>query len=251
MFVHRRLTDGDIYFLSNRTERPLSTYGVFRVAGRLPELWHADTGATDRVSYRTESGRTIVPLRLEPNESVFVVFRELATAPSAAVPERRETRLTTLEGKWDVAFPPDLGAPATITLDHLGSWSDNPDSGVKYFSGTATYRKSIDVPGGWIGDGRTIVLHLGEVRELAEVFVNGRSLGIAWHPPYDVDITGALTSGLNTLEIKVTNLWVNRLIGDRQPGATKYTFTVSPTYKPDAPLRPSGLVGPVTLSRAN
>ena len=93
------------------------------------------------------------------------------------------------------------------------------------------------------------MLDLGNVRELAEVSVNGRSLGIAWHPPYKVDMTSAVRSGTNTLEVKVTNLWVNRLIGDQQPGATKYTFTVMPTYKADAPLRSSGLLGPVTVEQ--
>jgi hypothetical protein len=68
-----------------------------------------------------------------------------------------------------------------------------------------------------------------------------------WHPPYKLDVTGAVKPGENTLEVKVTNLWVNRLIGDQQPGAKKYTFTVMPTYKADAPLRPSGLLGPVRL----
>jgi hypothetical protein len=91
------------------------------------------------------------------------------------------------------------------------------------------------------------MLDLGDVRELAEVSINGRPLGIAWHPPYRVDVTEAVKPGENTLEVKVTNLWVNRLIGDQQPGAKKYTFTVMPTYKADAPLRPSGLLGPVRL----
>ena len=93
------------------------------------------------------------------------------------------------------------------------------------------------------------MLDLGEVRELAEVSMNGRSLGIVWHPPYRIDITTALKPGANALEIKVTNLWVNRLIGDQQPKATKFTFTVAPTYKADAPLRPSGLLGPVTIAQ--
>ena len=93
------------------------------------------------------------------------------------------------------------------------------------------------------------MLDLGEVRELAEVIVNGKSAGILWKPPYRADLTGLTQPGANTLEVRVTNLWVNRLIGDAQPGAKPITFTALKTYRADAPLRPSGLLGPVTLER--
>jgi hypothetical protein len=246
MFVHRRLADGDIYFLSNRGERPQNIDGTFRVSGKRPELWHSDTGLIEPVSYRTENGRTAVPLNLSANESVFVVFREPASAQTATVAGRRDRAVATLEGPWQVHFAPDLGGPDKTTFATLASWPDNGDPGVKYYSGTATYTKTIDVHEEWL-KGQRIVLDLGDVRELAEVSVNGRSLGIAWHPPYQIDATSAVKQGANTLEIKVTNLWVNRLIGDRQPGAKKYTFTVMSTYKADAPLRPSGLLGPVRI----
>lgn len=247
MFVHRRLSDGDVYFLSNRTDRPQRIEGVFRVDGKRPELWHADTGIIEPVSYRSESGRTKVPLSLGENESVFVVFREPASAPAAEVPVRRSAVLSTVAGPWEVRFAPALGAPDKTTLNQLASWTESPDAGVKYYSGTATYAKTIDVPAGWLEKGKRLTLDLGDVRELAEVSVNGRALGIAWHPPFEVDVTNALKPGANTLEIKVTNLWVNRLIGDQQPGAQKITFTVMSTYKADAPLRPSGLLGPVRV----
>lgn len=251
MFVHRRLTDGDFYFLSNRTERGLSINGSFRVSGKRPELWHADTALIEPVSYRIESGRTSVPLQLDANESVFVVFRQPASEQAVAIPATVESPLATLDGPWDVRFAPDLGAPDKITLARLASWTENGDSGVKYYSGTAAYSKTVDVPAAWVESGKRLTLNLGDVRELADVMVNGRSLGIAWHSPYKVDLTGAIKPGANTLEIKVTNLWVNRLIGDRQPGAKKFTFTVMPAYKADAPLRPSGLLGPVTISKMN
>jgi hypothetical protein len=247
MFVHRRLADGDVYFLSNRTEREQNIDGVFRVSGKRPELWHADTGQTEPVSYRAESGRTKVPLQLAANESVFVVFRQAASEQAVTVPARRETPVATLSGAWNVRFAPDLGAPEQTTLAQLASWSENADPSVKYYSGTATYNKTIDISADWLKTGERLTLDLGDVRELAEVSVNGRPLGIVWHPPYKVDVTEAIRLGANTLEVKVTNLWVNRLIGDQQPGAKKYTFTVMPTYKADAPLRPSGLLGPVRL----
>jgi hypothetical protein len=251
MFVHRRLSDGEIYFLSNRTGNPHKLNGVFRISGKRPELWHADTGIIEPVSYRIENGRTTVPLQLDANESVFVVFRQAASEPVVTIPAPQETQLAAIGGPWDVQFAPNLGAPEKITLPDLVSWTENSDPGVKYYSGTATYKKTITVPDAWIQRGQRLLLDLGEVRELAEVVVNGHSLGVVWHPPYQVDITRAVKPGANALEIKVTNLWVNRLIGDQQPGATKYTFTVMPTYKASAPLRPSGLLGPVRISQVN
>ena len=251
MFVHRRVADGEIYYLDNRTERAQDLNASFRVAGKRSELWHADSGRIEPVSYRVEDGRTTVPLHLDANESVFVVFRQPASTPAATVPPRRETPLATVPGPWKIRFAPNLGAPQEVTLDRLASWTENAEPGVKYFSGAATYTKTIDVPTAWLNGGQHLSLNLGEVRELAEVSINGRSLGIVWHPPYQIDVTDALKAGPNTLEIKVINLWVNRLIGDQQPGAKKYTFTVMPTYKADAPLRPSGLLGPVTILQLN
>ena len=247
MFVHRRLADGEIYFLSNRSERPQEFDGVFRISGKRPELWHADTGETEPVSYRMGNGLTTVPLRLGANESVFVVCRQPAFEQAVTIPAPQEAPLVTVDGAWHVRFAPDLGAPEKATFTRLASWAENSDPGVKYFSGTATYTKTIDVPVAWLKSGQRLTLDLGDVRELAEVSVNEHSLGVAWHPPYRVDITAAAKPGANTLEIKVSNLWVNRLIGDLQPGAKKYTFTVMPTYEADAPLRPSGLLGPVRL----
>jgi hypothetical protein len=251
MFVHRRLPDGEIYFLSNKSEHPQTIHAAFRVSGKRPELWHADSGTTEPVSYNIDNGRTRVLLRLDGNESVFVVFRSPTSAPSGTVPARSEKTLTRLDGTWEVRFAPNPGAPATVAFDRLASWSENVNPGVKYFSGTAAYQKAVDVPAAWIQKGQKLLLDLGDVRELAEVLLNGRSLGIVWHPPYKIDVTSAVKPGANALEIKVTNLWVNRLIGDQQPGATKVTFTAMPAYKADAPLRPSGLLGPVTLAQVS
>jgi hypothetical protein len=119
---------------------------------------------------------------------------------------------------------------------------------VKYFSGSATYSKTVDAPAGWFVSGAKLWIDLGEVKELAEVSVNAKPLGIVWKRPFRVDATGALTAGANVLEVKVTNLWVNRMIGDRQPSAPKqYTFTRPVFYKADSPLLPSGLLGPVRV----
>jgi hypothetical protein len=118
---------------------------------------------------------------------------------------------------------------------------------VRYFSGTATYRQTLRVPAGAAKAGKPLFLDLGEVHDVAEVVVNGTSAGVAWKAPYRVALTGLVKPGANTIEVRVTNLWVNRLIGDAQPGATPITFTTLKTYRADAPLRPSGLIGPVVL----
>jgi hypothetical protein len=126
--------------------------------------------------------------------------------------------------------------------------------GIRYFSGLATYTRDITVPATWRA-GQALWLDLGQVNEVAQVTLNGQVVGTAWHAPYRLDIAGAAHAGRNRLEVKVANLWINRLIGDAQPamqkpGAPKITFTALPTYRADAPLRPSGLIGPVTLERA-
>jgi hypothetical protein len=251
MFVHRRLADGDLYWVNNRNARVEILDASFRVTGKAPELWHANTGVTEPASYRIADGRTTVPLCLEPNDAVFVVFRRASAATSRTLPLQAETKLGTVQGSWDVAFQPDRGAPAKIRLDSLSSWSDNSDDGVKYFSGAGTYTKTIQAPAGWFKTGAKLWLDLGDVKNIAELSVNGRPLGILWKTPFRVDVTSALKPGANTLEIKVTNLWVNRLIGDQQPNVTKkYTYTAQQFYRADSLLLSSGLLGPVQFIRS-
>ncbi len=248
-FIHRKLPDGDLYFVDNRSNDGAQVEASFRVTGRVPQLWYSETGKIAPVSYTISDGRTTVPLKLGPWGSVFVVFREPATRNSWTAPAKVEKQLATIHGPWKVTFPPNWGAPPSITLDTLSSWSDNSDAGVKYFSGTGTYTKTIQAPASWFGHGAHIWINLGKVKNLAEVTVNGKPLGIVWHTPYQVDVTSALHPGSNTLTVKVTNAWVNRLIGDQQPNAAKkYTFTDYHPYRANSPLLPSGLLGPVTLN---
>jgi len=248
LFVHRKLADGDLYFVDNRNDRSEQVDASFRVTGKAPELWHAETGKTEPVSFKIADGCTTVPLKLEPWGTVFVVFRKPAREASRTLPTRTETLLATVDGPWKVNFQPDRGAPASISLDKLSSWSDNPDPGVKYFSGAGTYTKTIDVPSSWLENRMHLLIDLGEVKNLAEIAVNGKPLGIVWHAPYRVEATAALRPGANDISIKVTNAWVNRLIGDQQSdAATKYTFTIVKPYKSDSTLLPSGLLGPVAI----
>ena len=247
MFVHRKLADCDLYYVDNRETKPLQLDARFRVIGTAPELWRAETGAAQPVSYQISGNATAVPLNLAPNEAVYVVFRKPAAAPSATLAPPVETVLKTLDGPWQVSFEPGRAAPATARFDHLASWTENADPGVKYFSGAATYAHDLTVTRADLRTAGRIVLDLGDVRDLAEVRVNGTLVAAPWHPPYRADLTAALKPGANHLQITVVNTWVNRLIGDRQPGAPKITFTAIPAYKADAPLRPSGLIGPVRV----
>jgi hypothetical protein len=248
LFAHRKLVDGDLYFVDNRNDRSEHVDATFRVTGKAPELWHADTGKTEPASFKIADGRTTVPLKLEPWGSVFVVFCKSTTETSRTLPATTDKVLTTFDGPWKVSFQPDRGAPASISFDTLSSWSDNLDPGVKYFSGIGTYTKTIDVSADWLKNGAHLWIDLGSVKNLAEVAVNGKPLGLVWHAPYRVDATAALKLGTNELSIKVTNAWVNRLIGDEQPNAVKITFADDKPYRANSPLLPSGLMGPVTLN---
>ena len=252
LFVHRKLADGDVYFVDNRNDRDESVDATFRLTGKEAELWHPDTGTTEPASFQIANGRTTVPLHLEPWGTVFVVFRKAAKNTSRTLPKGAETTLTTVEGAWNVSFEANLGAPATATLDKLNSWSESTDEGVKYFSGKGTYTKTLDIPSEWIAKNSPVWIDLGDVKNLAEVSVNGKSLGIVWKTPFRVDATGALKAGKNTLEITVTDAWVNRIIGDRQPNVSKtYTFTSPKFYKADSKLVASGLLGPVKVIRVS
>ena len=248
LFVHRRLSDGDLYFLDNRSDHDATVDATFRVTGRVPELWYAETGKSKPTSYKIADGRTTVPLHFEPWGTVFVVFRQATKENSHSLSESVETQVATISGPWNVSFQPDRGAPPSVTLDTLTSWSDNADTGVKYFSGIGTYTKTLQAPADWFKNGAALWIDLGDVKNMAEVTVNGKSLGLVWHAPYRVDVTNALKPGANEITIKVTNAWVNRLIGDEQPGVEKkYTFADVKPYKANSPLLPSGLLGPVQV----
>jgi hypothetical protein len=247
LFVHRQLADGDAWFLANRLPREERFDAHFRVTGKQPELWHADTGTSEPISYRIENGETVVPMMMAPESSDFVVFRKPAKAPSLDVHKPTQVLLGTLNGPWALAFQPGRGAPAVLAMPELAALETSTNPGVKYFSGEVTYARAFKLPKGY-RRGHPLWIDLGTVRDLAQVTLNGKDIGTLWHAPYRVDVSGAVKRGTNALQVKVANTWVNRLIGDAQPGAAKITWTSDGTYRADAPLRPSGLIGPVTFS---
>lgn len=410
-WIHRVIDGADVYFFANQKPRSEELECAFRVSGKSPQLWHAETGVIEPAPvWREKGGYTVLPMRLEANESVFVVFSgdskaphlasvtpppayeivrqlpkivitkaryeavdgaggadvkakvaELISSGEFAIPATNGVfgdptslhvkRLVvdyTLDGKpmtrsvaenetlvlldtsipevpaayrvavvgaglelqafkagtyatshasgktteiqiasvpdpleisgaWNVKFQSGRGAPETAKFDSLASWSENADNGVKYFSGSAVYEKEFDVSADAIGTGKVARLSLGSVKEIAEVTLNGTSLGVWWKAPFEGDVTGILKAGKNTLQIRVTNLWVNRLIGDEQlpedmewngkpikkwpawfDAASEYplksrtskdrlTFTTWHHWYKDSPLMESGLIGPVRV----
>lgn len=409
--IHRAADGAELYFVSNQRYRREDAECAFRVSGKIPELWHPDTGQIEAAPvYRNEGGRTVVPLHFDPAGSVFVVFRrpetpsdhlvsitltgaeapkrpqveirrafygaangqqgadvtakvaemvadgnlsipasndaygdpvpnvvkslrveyvldgkpmqktagenetlELAAEPTGGfpayalasstsgtvltpwqpgvyeaktaqgrtvkIPVSEAGRALEVSGPWTLRFPSGWGAPAQVTLEKLISWPEHSDPGVRYFSGTAEYEKTLEVPAEMLGKGHAVLLDLGQVKNFAEVRLNGHKLGILWKAPFQVDVTGLLKPGHNALSINVTNLWPNRLIGDEQlpaevewegdapfshlkawpqwlldgtprPKTGRYTFTTWRFYTKDSPLIESGLIGPVTLRSA-
>jgi hypothetical protein len=233
-------------------DRAENLNATFRVDGKAPELWDAASGVTQAAAYSIASGRTTVPLHLEPWGTTFVVFRDVAAAASRTLPELNESAVAganeALSKNWTISFEPGRGAPETAQFERLISWSESADPGVKYFSGSATYSKTIEVPASAFTPGAHLWLDLGDVENIAEVGVNGKFQGIVWKAPFRIDVTKALVPGSNQIVVQVTNLWVNRLIGDQQPWALKkYAFVDFTPYKADSPLLPSGLLGPVRL----
>lgn len=249
VFEHRRTGDADLYFVANPGDTSVAISAAFRVTGRAAALWDAQTGSTSPVSYRPADGRTVVPLKLAPGDSTFVTFQGAGAAAGRVITPAVERVLAAIEGPWTVTFKPGLGAPASIVLPHLQSWTDAANPGVRFYSGAATYRREIDVRPGWLRAGHRVILDLGAVGHIAGVTIDGRSAGTAWRAPYRIDVTDEIRPGRNRIAIEVANSWVNRIVGDKQPGARRYTFTTASTdlFKADTPLPPSGLLGPVRL----
>ncbi|WP_221393403.1 glycosyl hydrolase [Dyadobacter sp. NIV53] len=249
LYVHRQTADADLYWLDNRSDNPNEAEISFRVTGKVPQLWNTETGKTEKVSYQIKDGRTIIPLKFDSWGAYFIVFEGKTTETSYTKPAVTESEVASIKGDWKITFQEGRGAPQQASFKTLASLSENADAGIKYFSGTANYENKIVLPA--VGKNTSYVLDLGDVKNIAEVTVNGKKVGTVWKKPYRIDISEALKSGDNVLQISVTNLWVNRLIGDAQPGVTnKITFTTMPFYKADAPLLPSGLIGPVRLLEA-
>ncbi len=239
LFRHRK-SNIDIYWLNNRSENSTTAEVSFNITGKVPELWNPQTGNTEQVSYQIKDSRTIVPLKFESWDAFFIVFKEKAIANAYVKPATTETSVAQISTPWKVSFK-----NKQVVFDSLTSWADNADDNIKYYSGTAEYENAFNLK----AKSKTgYIIDLGNVKNIAEVIVNGKDMGIAWKSPFKLDITEAVKAGSNKIQVKLTNLWVNRLIGDAQPDVkTKTTFTTMPFYQADSKLLPSGLLGPVKI----
>jgi hypothetical protein len=278
-YIHKKLGDADIYFVANPDTNAVEALCAFRITGKQPELWMPDTGHMETAAvYSEKDGVTQVPLRFDPSGSMFVVFRKKSEIGNrkSEIKNWPEFKLAQeIAGPWEVTFDPKWGGSAKpVTFDKLEDWSKRPEEGIRYYSGTATYRKTFNLPAP-VTRHSPLFLDLGKVAVMAEVKLNGKDLGILWKPPFRLDITDAVKVGDNTLEVKVVNLWINRMIGDeqlpedsdRKPNGTlkswpqwldedkpspggRFTFTSWRLWKKDDALAESGLLGPVTVQTA-
>jgi len=272
-WIQRRLPEGDLYFVVNGTDRGGIHEFSFRTEGTSPQWFDAVTGKTRMLpEYRKADGRVSLNLEFAPRQSGFILFSsQKKPAMGKNNPQLRTVQI--LEGAWEVSFDPKWGGPAKTTFPALTDWSKNDNEGIRYYSGRATYTKSFD----WKPntENRTlktgIWLDLGTVKNLANVTLDGKTLGTVWCAPWHIEIEPK--PGRNVIEIEVVNLWVNRLIGDirfdpdgvdRTPGGMarqlpawldgsvprsekRYTFALYNPWKADSPLQPSGLLGPVSI----
>jgi hypothetical protein len=255
-YIHRRAGATEVYFVANRSNRWETLRCTFRVAGLVPELWDPVSGSHHfAAAYEEKNGRTSVPLEFAPCGSIFVVFRDVAAKHPPTSQSNGSTwePVSNIGGPWIVKFDPAWGGPASAQFDQLTSWNSRPEPGIKYYSGTATYTRTFDLPANVRSDAaHRLWLDLGDVRELAEVHLNGKNLGIIWTPPFRVDITEAARTSGNQLAVEVVNFWPNRIIGDQfLPPEKRFTRTNIRKLTRDTPLMDSGLLGPVRVLQSN
>jgi hypothetical protein len=286
-YIHRRAGETDIYFISSQGERAEAVQATFRVAGKAPELWLAETGEIRPlpVYAATADGRTRVPLRLPAFGSAIVVFRKPSGRHFVSVSGNADVRFAaeryaletaaggrfevvdetgrkatvdagpvpspiSITGPWTVSFPSGWGAPARAVFDRLECWTKNEDPGIRYFSGTATYEREVEIPAEYLAPHGRLELDLGDAREIAEIHWNDVNLGVIWKLPRTVDISRAAKPGRNRVQVRVTNFWPNRLIGDQHLAEDKRIARTNITkFTRESPLRLSGLLGPVVVRR--
>jgi hypothetical protein len=248
-FIQRRTGDTRLYFVANRHARAENVVLRFRGTGFVPEIWDPVTGSRREASeFRFVGGVTEMPYPMQPEEAFFVILRKAAEGDRALAPNVPALDvLAEIKGSWKVSFDPEWGGPESTTFDSLVDWTTHANKGIRYYSGAATYRKTFDAP---VTEGK-VYLDLGMVESLCEVRLNGKDLGVWWSFPFRREITGHLRPGRNELEIKVVNLWCNRIIGDASlPEEQRRTRTNITNLTAKTPLEPSGLLGPVKLMRA-
>jgi hypothetical protein len=257
-FIHRITAIGNVYFIRNKTDQAITEECHFRTVGKQAEYWDPITGKQYQINdLKTLNGNTKINLQLAPNASCFIVFNaERRTLPSYNI--TKETKSQELSSPWTLSFPEKWGAPDSVKMTKLISWTDHTDDGIKYFSGTATYKNSFDISRESLTKDSVIKINLGEVLDVARIFINGKSAGVVWTPPFSLNIKDYLKPGKNKVEIQITNMWINRLTGDMNSiDGKKYCQTNIPYGRKDRfpnengdekfHVQRAGMMGPVRI----
>ena len=274
-YIHRQTPEADIYFVRNKTSKRIAGVASFRIADRIPEFWHPDSAERIELAvYEQVDGTMRVPLSLEANGSVFVVFRkpaeplhlltinpptvvrntvdnkvcfasELGGEYTLRLSDERILKVTLdpipqaidLKNEWTVYFPAGWGAPESTIFEKLSSWTSNENEGIRHFSGVARYETTMEIPKFWLKENRLVTIDLGNLWALGRVRVNGKLVGTLWKPPYQIDITDFAHLGENRLEVEIANTWANRLVGDTSlPEKERFCRTnINKTGAPEAP----------------
>lgn len=244
---HQKDCDTDIYILSNQDNRALTMDVAFRVTGKQPELWDPVTGVIRKLpAFRQEEKTTVVPMKLEKNECVFVVFREKGEPSATTLEANYPAPLRTQEatGEWDVTFESAFKTPSPVRMATLDNLSDNANDSIRYFSGTATYTTTVNLDRA--GRNEHMFMAFDNVGTMAKVYINGKYAGGVWTAPYRLDVTDFVKNGRNDVKVEVVNTWVNRIVGDMNlPESERETYLFVNHLNAKTPLPPSGIIGKV------
>ena len=249
LFIHRKLSDSDIYFISNQGDKTINFDASFRTKGETPELWNPQTAEIRMLpEYKSLNQTTQVPMALQPYESEFVVFKALkdSVITNKGINFPVKNLVTKVNNPWKVTFQAGRGGPdKPVVFDELSDWSKSNDDRIKYFSGTATYSTTFKInkiPN------LPVYIDLGKVMVMAKVKINGNYVGGVWTAPYCLNITDYIKKGENEVEIEVVNNWRNRLIRDKSiPEEQRITWQTYSYLNKDSSLQSSGLLGPVEI----
>lgn len=247
-FAHRKLANEDIYFLNNHSQRMYNDTIRFRTSATYAEYWDPTTGQQYAlpVSALGKVG-LLLHVVLQPNESGFIV----CSNQTSVLPIKRNgvgEKVTSIDGDWKVFFDPKWGGPGEVTFTRLTDWTDNADSRIKYYSGTAVYRKTIQLDKPALGE--QVLLRFPQLGSIARVFLNGKEVSTVWCSPWEADITTYIQKGENTLEIQVVNSLNNRMVGDASLSQSeRFTFAYPEIATPKDKLVPSGIMDKVLFVR--
>jgi len=278
-YIHRRVSDKEIYFLRNTTQANINGTCRFRVFNKIPQYWNAETGEIFPINqFSTDKNGITIPLSLAVDGACFIVFtndtakqpamkkgvpliatkvlytkKGLAVLDNTSLPNRGAI---TIDAPWQVRFQKRTESPVIDTFSQLQSWHLNNKDGIKYFSGSAAYHNSFMLTSAQIKNGYGLFLALNNVKEIAEVYLNGHRLGLHWYKNHQFDITEFVRPGTNYIVIEVVNSINNQLIGDAKLPAGLQQMRSNITKLPnawmsdfkEAKLIEAGLLGPVEIN---